>query len=83
MMILVQSDHTALFCALVFVLENGGTLGTGGQPIPGDLRLCPARCHFAEADYAALSAADFARLVAELPADGVNLVIVHTHENEH
>ena len=69
--------------ATVFVLENGGTLGTGGQPIPGDLRIRPAHCHFAEADYAALSAADFARLVAELPADGVNLVIVHTHENEH
>ena len=68
--------------ATVFVLENGGTLGTGGQRIPGDLRTRPAQCRFSEIDYTDCSADDFARLVADLPDGGINLILVHTHEND-
>lgn len=66
----------------VFVLENGGTLGTGGQPIPGDLRARPASVRLHELDYAAETAESLRSFVAGLPRDGIDLTIVHTRENE-
>lgn len=66
----------------VFVLENGGALGTGGQYIPGDLCTHPEGVSFREIDYAALSASELDRFVADLPANGINLVVVHTHEED-
>ena len=65
----------------VFVLENGGALGTGGQPIPGNLCARPEKVNFCEVDYGRLSAADLVRFVADLPASGINLVVVHTRED--
>lgn len=68
--------------ASVFVLENGGTLGTGGQPIPGDLCAIPACVRLGEIDYADCSSEELRAYVASLPNAGINLTIVHTHENE-
>lgn len=66
----------------VFVLENGGTLGTGGQPIPGDLRARPGSVRLHELDYTAETAESLRSFVAGLPRDGIDLMIVHTRENE-
>ena len=68
--------------ATVFVLENGGALGTGGQPIPGDLALRPDVCSFHEIDYAEASVAELRSFVESLPVRGLHLVVVHTHEHE-
>ena len=65
----------------VFVFENGGTLGTGGQPIPGDLRARPADVRFHELDLVAETSESLLSFVRSLPANGIDLTIVHTHEN--
>ena len=65
----------------VFVFENGGTLGTGGQWIPGDLGARPASVRFHELDLAAETPEGLRAFVDALPRDGVDLTIVHTHEN--
>lgn len=68
--------------AAVFVLENGGTLGTGGQAIPGDLFARPAAVRLGELDYAAETPESLRAFVQALPREGIDLIIVHTHENE-
>lgn len=64
----------------VFVLENGGALGTGGQSIPGDLYKHPAEVRLFELDYASATESYLHSFVFDLPTDGINLVIIHTHE---
>ena len=66
----------------VFVLENGGALGTGGQHIPGNLSNHPEEVRVFELDYGSMSEKDLHGFVSDLPEQGVNLVIVHTHEEK-
>lgn len=66
----------------VFVLENGGTLGTGGQPIPGNLRAHPAPVRLRELDLSAETPESLLAFVRSLPAEGIDLTIVHTRENK-
>ena len=68
--------------ASVFVLENGGTLGTGGQWIPGDLHARPDAVRLHELDYTVETAECLLEFVRRLPAEGIDLTIVHTRENE-
>ena len=65
----------------VFVFENGGTFGTGGQRIPGDLRARPGSVRFHERDLVAETPESLSAFVRALPPDGIDLTIVHTHEN--
>ena len=62
----------------VFVLENGGAAGTGGQHIPGDLKRAPDAVRLWELDYPSFTEESLARFVDDLPKQGINLVIVHT-----
>ena len=66
----------------VFVLENGGAQGTGGQYIAGDLKKVPGHVNFYELNYPECSQAELRNFVAKLPLSAVNLIVVHTHENE-
>ena len=68
--------------ASIFVLENGGALGTGGQHIPGDLLSCPAEVRLQEWDYSGITDVTLEDMVGGLPEHGINLIIVHTHEQE-
>ena len=65
----------------VFVLENGGAAGTGGQHIPGDLKRAPSVIRQWELDYPSCTEESLARFVDDLPKQGINLVVVHTPQN--
>ena len=67
----------------VFVLENGGALGTGGQAIPGDLYNHPRGVRLFDIDYATATEEELRSFVFDLPTDGINLIIIHTHEEKH
>ena len=62
----------------IFVLENGGTAGTGGQHIPGDLYHAPAGVGIHELDYQSCTKESLTGFVNALPQHGINLVIIHT-----
>ena len=64
----------------IFVLENGGTKGTGGQHIPGNLYQYPQGTRFYELDYASTSSEEIDKFLKNLPSEGVKLVLVHTGE---
>ena len=66
----------------VFVLDNGGALGTGGQAIPGNLQVHPDGVSFYELDYLDTMPNEMEDFVNKLPENGVNLVIVHTYEQQ-
>ena len=66
----------------IFVLENGGALGTGGQHISGDFSHVPDGVNFYEFDYTRVSNMEMNGFVDRLPIPGINLIVVHTHENE-
>ena len=65
----------------IFVLENGGALGTGGQFIAGNLKRAPENVTVSECDYQESSQEELKKFVERLPSEGVNLIVVHTHEN--
>ena len=57
-------------------------MGTGGQSIPGDLFIHPEEVRLYELDYATVPDKELQNFVTELPEKGVNLIIIHTHEEK-
>ena len=66
----------------IFVLENGGALGTGGQHINGDLDYYPQGISFFCVDYKESTPDSLKHFVQKLPTKGINLILINTHEHE-
>lgn len=66
----------------IFILENEGAQGTGGQAIPGNLNAVDSEVNLYSYQYDKLSNEDLGRIVQNLPQTGVNVVILHTLQQE-
>ena len=65
----------------IFVFNNGGARGTGGQRIPGDLRSHPDNIRLCEYDYHSMSSDDFRKVISDnLQQKGSTLNIIHIQE---
>jgi len=65
----------------VFVFDNGGAQGTGGQRIPGDLRSHPPGIRLCEYDYRGMSADDFRKVIHDnVSRKESTLNIIHMNE---
>ncbi len=68
----------------IFVFDNGGAQGTGGQRIPGDLRSHPDGVRLCEFDYGQMTAVDFRKVIKDnLLYKGITLNIIHINEDSH
>ncbi|NLF15868.1 MAG: hypothetical protein GX595_01225 [Lentisphaerae bacterium] len=61
------------------VFDNGGCRGTGGQVIPGDLRLVDSRVRRVEMDYRETTVEAFGRILSDcLSRRGISLLCIRT-----
>ena len=67
----------------IFVFDNGGAQGTGGQRIPGDLRSHPPGIRLCEYDYQRMSVDDFRNVIYDnLRCKESTLNIIHIREDD-